>query len=223
MLFLIILIDFEPRELMMRGSQMIVITDAASKRPEIENIVIRHANRRGVCIHFFISRNNVNDSLSDGVYQRVSQATHGTLIPSFANWQLATFISESSNSPCVNPNYTPAISERPQKRSTSAHQQTFEVSVFTYLIKLSMMAESGANISVIRPNGSIETLVAEDDYAVFSEGQPLHGLWSVQVDSGLIQLSVSQQIAIDVVIYYASDNSSAVTHVPPQACMFSSL
>ena len=206
---------------MMRGSQMIVITDAASKRPEIEKIVIHHANRRGVCIHFFISRNNVNDSLRDGVYQRVSRATHGTLIPSFANWQLATFISESSDSPCVNPNYTPAIIERPQKRSTSTQQQTFEVSVFTYLIKLSMMGESGTNISVIRPNGSITTVVAEDNFAVFSEGQPLHGQWRVQVESGLIQLSVSQQIAIDVVVYYALDNSSAITYVPPQACMFS--
>ena len=199
---------------------MIVITDAASKRPEIENIVIRHANRRGVCIHFFISRNNVNDSLSDGVYQRVAQATHGTLIPSFANWQLASFVSESSDSPCVNPNYTPVI-ERPQKRSTSTQQQIFEVSVFTYLIKLSMMAESGTNVSIIRPNGSITTIEAEDNFAVFSEGQPLHGEWRVQVDSGSIQLSVSQQIAIDLVVYYAPDNSSAITHVPPQACMFS--
>ena len=37
---------------MVRGSQVIVITDAASKRPEIENDVIYQANSRGVCIHF---------------------------------------------------------------------------------------------------------------------------------------------------------------------------
>ena len=204
---------------MVRGSQMIVITDAASKSPEIENIVIRHANRRGVCIHFFISRMNVADSLSDGIYQRVSQETHGTLIPGFANWQLATFISESSDTPCVNPNYTPVI-QRPQKRSTSTQQHTFEVSQLTYLIKLSMMADSGANISITRPNGLITVVLAQDNFAIFSEGQPQHGQWRVQVDSGIIQVSVRQQIALDLVVYYAPDNSSEITLVPPQACMF---
>lgn len=205
-----------------RGSQMIVITDAASKRPEIVDTVIRHANRQGVCIHFFISRMNSYDSLRDGIYQRVSQQTAGTLISNFANWQLARFISESSNTPCVNPNYTPSR-PRPQKRSTFTQQETFEVSVLTYLLKLSMMADSGVNIFITRPDGSIATVLSQNNFAVFSEGQPLHGLWSVQVDSGIVQVSVAQQIALDIVIYYVSDNSSEIASIPPQACMLINL
>ena len=201
---------------MVRGSQVVVITDAASKRPEIENDVIYQANSRGVCIHFFISHIN---SLADGIYQRVSQQTGGTLISNFANWQLATFISESSGSPCVNPTLN---SQHPhaQKRSTPANHFNFNVSVFTYLLKLSINTNIDSNaVYITRPNGSITTVVSLDNFAIFSEGQPLHGQWRVQVDSGVVQVSVTQQIALDVVIYYVPANSSEVTLTPPPPCM----
>ena len=207
-------VDGVSKELMMAGSQMIVITDATSKRTEITSTVISEATMRGVCIHFFIS---YSYATSDGIYQRVASETSGTLIQNFANRQLASFISASASSPC---RYTSTTTSSRRRRSTSLSQEAFDVSVFTFLIQLSIRANSGATVSITRPDGTTSTVVASANFAVFSEGTPQPGRWSVCANFGTIDLSVTQEMAIDTTIFYIVEGSTEATSTPPQACMY---
>ena len=206
-------VDGVPMDLMVSGSQMIIITDANSKRTEITDTIISEANMRGVCIHFFVSDSSAT---SDGIYPRVARETSGTLIQNFANWQLASFISASAGSPC---RYTSTTTTSRRRRSTSSLQDTFDVSIFAFLIQLSIRASSGATLSITRPGGTITTVVASANFAVFSEGTPQPGRWSVRANFGSIDLSVTQETAIDTTILYNEQGSTETTLTPPQACM----
>ena len=198
---------------MIAGSQMIVLTDASSKRPEITDTVISEAITRGVCIHFFISDSSAT---SDGIYTRVAHETSGTLINNFANWQLASFISASSSNPC---RFTSTSSSSRRRRSISSYG-TFDVSVFSFLIQVSISASSGATIIITRPDSTSTSVVASSNFAVFSEGNPQSGRWSASASFGVIQLSVTQETAVDTTILYVVGNETTPT--PPQACMFQS-
>lgn len=205
-------VDGVRMDLMVSGSQMIVLTDATSKRTEITGTVISEATTRGVCIHFFASSSSAT---GDGIYPRVARETSGTLIQNFANWQLASFISASASSPC---RYTSASTTR-RRRSTPSSQDMFDVSVFTFLIQLSIRASSGATLSITRPDGTVATVVASANFAVFSEGTPQPGRWSVRANFGTIDLSVTQETAIDTTILYTVEGSTDTALTPPQACM----
>lgn len=204
-------VDGVPVELMVPGSQMIVLTDATSQRPEIVDLVINEAINREVCIHFFLSSSS---ALGDGIYQRVATETTGTLIENFENFQLASFIAATAVNPC---GFT---SEEPsrKKRSDPSSEVTFDVSVFTILIQLSMSVNSGATISITRPSGSVATVPASAGFAVFSEGNPEPGTWGVRTDSGTIEVSVTQTTTIDTTILYIPEESDESTLNPPEAC-----
>lgn len=62
----------ESFELMVEGSQMVVLTDAPSKQKELVKDVIYEAVRRKVCIHFFTSDNY---ALEDGIYEQIAAQT----------------------------------------------------------------------------------------------------------------------------------------------------
>ena len=206
-------VDGVPMQLMVAGSQMIVITDANSKRTEITDTVISEANMRGVCIHFFVSDSTAT---RDGIFPRIARETSGTLIQNFANWQLASFISASAGSPC---RYSSSTTTSRRRRSTSSSREIFDVSVFTFLIQLSIRATSGATLTITRPDSTTATVVASANFAVFSEGTPQPGRWSVSANFGTVDLSVSQEIAIDTTILYAEEDSAETTSTLPQACM----
>ena len=200
-----------PVELMVPGSQMIVLTDATSQRPEIVDLVITEAINREVCIHFFVSN---SAALSDGIYQRIATETTGTLIENFENFQLASFIAATAINPC---GFTFEEPSR-KKRSDSSSEVTFDVSVFTILIQLSISANSGATVSITRPGGGVATVVASVGFAVFSEGNPEPGTWSVHADSGNVEASVTQTTTIDTTILYIPEGSDETTPNPPEAC-----
>ena len=84
--------DHDGYTLMISGSQMVVLTDAPSKQPELKDDVIRYASGEGVCIHFFV--NHPEYSLEDGIYQDIAFRTHGTLISSYSQWDIANFVAK---------------------------------------------------------------------------------------------------------------------------------
>ena len=197
-------------DLMTAGSQMIVLTDAPSLRPEITDTVISEANTRGVCIHFFISF-----TLSDTIYQRIADETSGILVEDFTNFQLANFIADTAVTPCgfINVQST---------GSSSSSEETFDISTITVLLQLSIGASSGATVTITRPDSSSAAVVASQGFAVFSESSPQAGMWSVSVNFGTVQISVIRRTVIDTtfVYSYVSEGSSEVTLVPrTQNCM----
>jgi hypothetical protein len=216
-------------DIMSPGSQMIVMTDAPSKRPEIMDMVIQNAVLREVCIHFFLSRNPV----SDGVYPDVATGTSGTLISNFVDWQLAQFVAEYSNNPCT---YSTGVRGKrqavPPPTPSRSRCRSFEVSTLAINLKLSTRVSlAGINISmpvtltIEHPNGTVilrditpnefETTVFE----VYTEGLPPPGRWAICTSAGrFFVVSVTVQNSLDLTVRYKSDSTGDISDSPPTAC-----
>ena len=212
-------------DIMSPGSQMIVITDAMSKRPEIKDMVIQNAVLREVCIHFFLSGNPVGD----GVYPDVATGTSGTLISNFAGWQLAQFVAEYSSNPCI---YS-TNSRGKRQVSPSETCQTFDVSTLAVNLKLTttinapgIPSSMAITLTITRPNGTtILRNVGPSDlgltrFDVFTEGLPPPGRWSICTNAGTFEaVSAIVQNSLDLILRYKSEGSGDITdlHSPP-AC-----
>ena len=210
-------------DIMSPGSQMIVITDATSKRPEIKDMVIQNAIDREVCIHFFLSRNPV----SDGVYPDVATRTSGTLIPNFADWQLAQFVAEYSNNPCA---YSTGVRGKRQAvppTPTPSRCQSFEVSALAINLKLSTLVTDHSfmpvTLTIERPNGTVTLRnvnpIEGTVFDVYTEGLPPPGVWTICTSAGIIDtLSVTVQNSLDLTVRYKSDSTEEISDLPPPAC-----
>ena len=211
-------------DIMSPGSQMIVITDAPSKRPEIKDMVIQNAVSREVCIHFFLSRNP--GPVSDGVYPDIASGTSGTLISNFADWQLAQFVAEYSNNPCV---YSTGVRGKrqvvpPTPSPSSCH--TFDVSMLAINLKLSTRVNVDRfmpiTLTITRPNGTTTLRSvgpSATPFDIYTEGLPPPGMWSVCTSAGTFEaVSATIQNSLDLTIRYKSDNSGNILDSPPPAC-----
>jgi hypothetical protein len=202
------LINNVATDLMIAGSQMIVLTDALSKRPEIADTVIAEANMRGVCIHHFIAPVSGSiRALSDGIYERIAAETSGLLLPDYSNFQLASLIADTAVTPC-------GFIDVPSTSTSSSSVEMFDISTFTSLLQLSIGAANGATVTITRPDSSSATVVANQGFAVFSEGNPRAGTWSVSVSFGVVQLSLIQRTVIDITLLYVAQGSNGATLIP---------
>lgn len=207
--------EYGEYDLMVSGSQMIVITDAPSKQPELADQVIKLANAAEVCIHFFLSDNPT----SDGIYPRIASQTHGTLISTFSGWSLARFIETYETNPCI---YLPQNDRRKRQApvlTSSDSCTTFLVSKLAGVIKLSINATLGSIVTITRPDGINSTVTAgSENFAVFSETLPLSGRWSACVDSGTLRISATETSSLDTSIFYLNEYSTGISTTLPQAC-----
>lgn len=213
-------------QVMTPGSQMIVLTDAPTKNEELEEYIINEANKREVCVHFLIARRN--ELISDSVYQRIAQATSGT-IGAFSDFTFSDFVASYRQNPCIN--LTPG-----QKRKRSALKRSitrskrqdmmggtcknFYVSSFAYLLKLSIEANSHTLVSITQPDGTINLVVASSrGLGVFSQAMPAGGEWKACVNYlGMLEVALSQDIAFDTSVLFINEGSEMPSTTPPPLC-----
>ena len=199
-------------EVMTYGSQMVVITDALSKLPGLRDEVIMQANVRGVCIHFFLSGNPT----SDGIYQQIATDTSGTLLNSFNYFSLASFTAMYKTNPCGGGS---RMKRAAATVSATARCQSFTVTKFAFLLKLSIGAPAGTSVAINDPTGGTETVVtATGDFAVFSKVDPPSGTWTVCPRGDvMVTTSMSQSLSIDTAVVYINKERESTSSVPP-AC-----
>ncbi len=215
----------EDRPVLTRGSQIVVITDAPSKQPELVTQIIQTANERGVCIHFFLS----DDPTGDGIYQQIATGTTGTLIENFENGELSQFIAAYSSTPCL-PTIlsSPTVNNpRPMRGKRQVDTpleedntcQTFTVNQFSILLKLTINAPLGTLVNVTRPDLSQSVATSgTGDFAVLSESNPLPGDWQACANDGAnISISFALTIEIDITLVYLNEGRDSTSTSPP-AC-----
>ena len=213
-------------EYLIPGSHAIVITDAPSKCGHcLADYVIREAQENKVCIHFFLS----DDPTSDGVYTNISNGTHGTVINSFEEWQLANFVASYQDNPCIYSSSEPVtvLSGR-RKRETLSHiliprattdSRNFNVTHLAEFLRLSFRADDGSTVTVTRPDGTRSTrTVVSGSSALFTEHLPQQGRWTATVNRGTLDVTISQQITLDTTIVYKSAGLNGTVSIPPPAC-----
>ena len=205
--------DDEGFPLMINGSQMLVLTDAPSKQPELKDNVTCHALQEGICIHFFV--NHPDYSLRDGIYQEIASKTHGTVISSFTQRDIANFFAKfEENEGC----YFPAESRKPRSVALSSCKNT-TVSRLAANLRLSIRAPTGNGLMIIQPNGTIhELIVSHNDLAFFNHTNPGHGSWSVCSTGGYsIEVTFVITYRIDTTVFCWNSN---ITSVTPPACKY---
>lgn len=218
--------DTDGFDLMVPGSQIIVLTDASTKNTAIEGRVIALAKGLQVCVHFFET-----GSCSGGgpvaTYMRIAQTTGGTVVNN--TWEFSNFVGAHRDS-CAD---FYDLSRR-KKRSTSVtlRCQSIKVSRFTNLLKLSIRPSvTGlSTVTVRKPSGSTASPQVIEPYssnrfAVFTELYPESGLWSVCVNSGTVQVFSKMETSLDVVVLYPKNESHSSGATPttsssPPACKF---
>ena len=212
-------------EYLIPGSHAIVITDALSKCGRcLAEYVISEAQESGVCIHFFLSENPT----LDGVYMNIANRTHGTVINSFEEWQLASFVASYQDNPCSYSSSVPltVLSERRRERlghilipraTTNSHN--FNVTHLAELLRLSFRADDGSTVTITRPDGTRSTrTVVSGSSALFTEHLPQQGRWTATVNRGTLDVTISQQITLDTTFVYKSDGLYGTVSTPPPAC-----
>ncbi len=202
----------EDGPLLWPGTQMIVLTDAPSKNKDLKLNVTSLAKKEYICIHFFVSYHSL---LEDGVYQYVAEQTEGTVVNPYTNWTLATFISSYKERKCGI-----FIDER-QKRapSVSSNCSSFRVSQLASLFKFA--GESNSMVTLISPSGKSIKVASKGGVAVFAEPNPEFGEWQACADTGMLEVSVYEDIMIDVtILYFYNSEGSNRTSIPPTECEF---
>ncbi len=204
-------------DVMVEGSQMIVLTDAPSKNLAIESKVIEVANDLGVCIHCFVVGDYGNE---DGLYQRIAEGTHGNLITPFSNWDIATFASSYRESGCA---FEVTDKRRKREATTSASKcHSFHVSELSILFRFS--GETSSNVTFTRPAGTTFSITSRAGVAVHSERSPESGEWLACLSSGSLEFSVDQDYSFDATLAYLkkTDAGNLVASInPPAECKYS--
>ena len=225
--------DTDGFDLMTPGSQIIVLTDAPSKNTAIESRVIDLAKEQSVCVHFFLALETVNCFSrvpgSVEMYRRIARETGGTVVSNA--WQFSNFVASHRDSgSCAE--FYPELGRRKKSAFVDVRCQSFRVSRFTNLLKLSVRPSATrlSAVTVRKPSGSTASPRVIDPhsnnrFAVFSELYPKSGLWSVCVDSGTVQVSSKTETTLDVVVLYPKNESHSSSTTPttsssPPACKF---
>ena len=217
----------EKINIMTRGSQMIVLTDAPTKNEQLEAEIIGEANQRGVCIHFLIARDT--SLVSSSVYQRIAEGTSGT-IGEFSDFTFSDFVASFRQNPCDK-----LVPGQKRKRSISKRSimrskrqatpggmcKNFYISSFAYLLKLSIEVNNRAFVNITQPNGTVYQSVASSrGLAVFSQAMPTGGQWKacVNYNIGRLEVALSQDIAFDTSVLFINEGSEMPSTTPPPLC-----
>ena len=174
--------------LMVPGSHMIVLTDAPSKNAAIEEQVVDLAKSLSVCIHFFLALETHNcfhwEPGSVERYRNITLETGGSVVEN--SWEFTNFVASYRDSQCTR---FPGPLRRKRSANADLHCQSFRVSRFANLLKLSVQpSETGLRtVTVRKPSGSTATprVIDSDDsnrFAVFTESHPESGEWTVCVE-----------------------------------------
>ena len=202
---------------MHKKSAMVVLTDAGSKLEGLEHRVIFKAIDQGVSISFMTPGYLSTYS----VYSNISRRTGGVHV--IANnprsWNLTNFITEFSKEP-------PKMKCHSKRSisSISSSLETFSVNVsrFTYSLKVSVLSRSirSGTIRITLPDMTTETTLIEDHVMTYLKTDPPAGRYGFGIRERGNEVSVQQQVALDVSFLYMNSMSTIASVAPPPACEF---
>lgn len=195
--------NFKPMDY---GSTMVVLTDEGSEKEELVPDIIKKAKEEEVSISFIIP-----SSLNYSIYTRIANETGG-IISSEANpktWSLLRFIETHNKT-------------YPGRHKRSTNILSVSVSRLTYSLLVSVWTNSNDRIRITLPDNTTETANVEDHVMIYSKSYPQltqagHFVFHVSVIQGV---SVQQEVALDVNLFFMDRQSTVSSIAPPPACMF---
>lgn len=195
------------------GSQVVVFTNAPTKRAHLKQQIIDYS-KAGVCINFFLSQTNLLPDVRElDVYSEVATETGGTVISNYNKWEMANFLLKFAL--CKG-------SPRRHERSVSSPCISFSVSSLAKLYRLAIEASSDSQVTITKPNNSTSQVKVDfESLALFSEDKPEPGMHMACVDSGDIsRFTYTETANAEITFMYSSSDNPSITESPPAACEY---
>ena len=192
--------DFKPMDY---GSTIVVLTDEGSEKEELEPDIIKKAKDQEVSISFiipsFLNYYSVYTRIADETGGIVSYEDHST------TWSLLNFIEKHNRT-------------YPGRHKRSTGTLSVSVSRFTYDLMVSIWTMSSNIIRITLPDNTTEIANVEDSVMIYSKSYPRAGdfVFHVSVIQGV---SVQQEMALDVNLFFMDRQSTVSSIAPPPACM----
>ena len=192
------------------NSEMIVITDATSKLPELEPKVIERANIQGVSIYFILSDHGGLTSYS--IYPNIANETGGIVYRgNHAAWSIIEFIIGLPEDDSE---------EERKKRLALPTELTVEVSRLTFSLKVSTLTRglSSGTATITAPDKTVELETIEDGVMIYLKANPLPGVYMFDIDTVVNDYLVEQDVSLDTSLFYFDNNFTVSALTPLAAC-----
>ena len=215
---------FGPYSVMIPGSEIVLLTDAPSHDPDLEDDVITKANAQQVCISFYLSGLSDTDSAQ---YDRIAAATGGKVVNSIDHTSFRRFDDEHNYGQCAWFYELPTRDQKKRAVSTSSYDTEQRCHYFTTSLLTDTLTVQSyttqASMIVTKPNGEELNIITNfRGDKVYRDTAPLSGQWSVCVGTGTLTISVHITDSINPILQYLTSTSTSLgvslQYSPPPAC-----
>jgi hypothetical protein len=222
------LIDSDRLLVMIRGSEIVLLTDASSHDADLEDDIITKARSMNVCISFYLSYTEFEP------YARIAAQTGGTVVYSIDRYAFREFNNTHDYGQCASfydlptllpPTSDPPISGRRKKRSVvtssfNAEQRCHYFTTSSFATSLTARVFTGEEVIVTTPEEVrvIGNIRGEELYHAVN---PPAGQWSICVETGTLTISLDITNSIHSILkFHKSDEGSFSlrSSPPPPAC-----
>ena len=211
---------------MIPGSEIVLLTDAISHDPELEDDVITKAREMKVCISFYLSIATWEP------YTRISAQTGGTTVNSIDRHAFSAFDDEYNYGQCARfydlPTLAPPIIGSRKKRAAVMNTYDnaqrchhFNTSIFTTALKVQGFTSQTAMIVTTANSEEVRVIDNIRSEKLYRDTDPLAGQWSVCVETGTLTISLDITDSIHSIFKFikpVGDSFSLHTSPSPPAC-----
>ena len=222
------LIDSDRLLVMIRGSEIVLLTDASSHDADLEDDIITKARSMNVCISFYLSNTEFEP------YSRIAAQTGGTVVYSIDRYAFREFNNTHDYGQCASfydlptllpPTSDPPISGRRKKRSVvtpsfNTEQRCHYFTTSSFATSLTARVFTSEEVIVTTPEEVrvIGNIRGEELYHAVN---PPAGQWSICVETGTLTISLDITNSIHSILkFHKSDEGSFSlrSSPPPPAC-----
>ena len=195
------------------SSEMIVITDATSKLPELEPTVIERAIMQGVSIHFILPDHDHEGFRSYSIYPNIASTTGGTVYRgNQATWSILEFI--------IGLPEDASAGKRKRRLALPTEELTVEVSRLTFSLKVSTLTRglSSGTATITAPDKTVVLATIEDGVMIYLKANPLPGVYMFNIGAVVDDYLVKKDVSLDVSLFYFDNNFTVSALTPLAAC-----
>ena len=210
------LLDSDGLTVMIPGSEIVLLTDAPSHEPELEDEIIIKAVEQKVCISFYLS------DTTFPAYNRISEQTGGVIVNSIDRTSFLTFDENHDYGQCAR---FYGLSKRKKRQASSSYEQRchyFTTSLLT--TQLIVHGYTSEPEMIITDPNEHETHVFTNigGGKLYRKSFPVAGAWNACVETGTLTISVEKKDEINSLLQFIKpvEDSSELTlsYIPPPAC-----
>ena len=226
LLTILMLRDSYGLEVMIPGSEIVLLTDYTSHDPELENDIIAKARELKVCISFYLS------DVTWEPYTRIAAQTGGAIVNSIRRESFRHFDDNHDYGQCARfydlETLTPVIGKR-KKRSAATPSFTTEqrchyFTTSSFTTSLTVQGYTSQPIMIVtRPDSEVVRVTNNfEGNKIYRDTDPIPGQYSVCVESGTLTISLDITDSMSSIFQFLvpTGDSISLNNSPPPACKF---